>query len=122
MPLIRYRTQDFGRIENGIITSLDGRIQEFLVTQEGRRMSGTVVTMDKFIWDYVHSCQIVQDQVGKLNLRVVPRRDFDDSVRKLILSRLRERYGTFFTFDIQITDEILRGSSGKARKVISNLR
>ena len=49
MPLVRYCTKDYGKIENNTIAMLEGRSQEFLVTKNDDRLPGMSVSIDKFI-------------------------------------------------------------------------
>jgi phenylacetate-CoA ligase len=122
MPLIRYRTQDFGRIEpDGTIRQLDGRSQEFLVTRDGDRIPGFSIKIDPFTWDYVSVYQVVQDRPGAIVLRLVPRPNFDDDVKARVLEKQRERWGGFFDISLELVADIPRTRSGKHRLIVSKL-
>lgn len=121
MPLIRYRTQDYGRIEGrGVIRSLDGRNREFLVSRSGGVIPGFTVKIDEFTWDYVRDFQVLQKKKGSIILRMAPRENFTAEIRDLILRKQEERWGGFFDISAEVVDEIPLTSSGK-RRLVENL-
>lgn len=82
MPFIRYRTQDFGKInDTGFIKSLDGRGGAFLTTKTGYKVSGiSFLVLEDYVWNYVEAVQIVQHERGKLVICIVPRPDYTDEI------------------------------------------
>ena len=122
MPFIRYKTQDFGKIdENGIIHTLDGRNQEFLIDRNGGRIPGFSIKIDEFTWDYIDVYQVIQKQKGELILRIVPKSNFDVDIKKLILDKQQERWGSFFDMSIEIVEHIPRTRAGKFRLIINEI-
>jgi phenylacetate-CoA ligase len=119
MPLIRYCTQDYGRIEDGVINCLDGRKQDLLFAKNGGFIAGVSVKIDEFTWDYVYDYQIIQEVKGEIIIKVVPRRNFNSSVKGLILEKQRERWGSFFDIKLEVVDTLTRTSAGKKRLVVS---
>lgn len=122
MPFIRYRTQDFGRINNGYIESLDGRNQEFLVTKQNNKIPGFTISIDKFVWDYVEAFQVIQNEIGKVEFYIVPKSNFNSTIERKILKSQENKWGEFFDMKIIIKNEILRTDSGKYRLVINNIK
>lgn len=121
-PLIRYRTQDFGQIEkDGTIQQLDGRNQEFLFTRTGEKIPGFSIDIDDFTWDYVNVYQVLQDRVGAIVLRIVPRSNFNQDVKRKLLEKQTERWGEFFDISVELVESIPRTKSGKHRLIVSNL-
>lgn len=119
MPLIRYRTQDLGRINgDGELVSLDGRIQEVLVTKGGQHVPGTNVTIDPFLWDYVESYQVVQNKPGELELHIVRKHNYNEDIEKLLLKKQVSLKGELF--DIKVV-HVEKTPAGKQRWVVSNL-
>ncbi len=123
MPLIRYRTQDFGKIEEGnIIRRLDGRNQEFLISKTGSKIPGFSIKIDEFTWDFIDTYQVVQTKMGAIILRVVPRKKLNEDIKKLILKKQKERWGDFFDITLEIAENIPRTVSGKRRLIINNIQ
>jgi phenylacetate-CoA ligase len=121
MPLIRYRTQDYGQIKQGSIYHLNGRSQEMLIAKSGQKIPGFSVKIDAFVWDYVTICQIVQREPGLISLRLVPRKNFTVDTQRQILALQLERWGAFFDIKIELVPHIPRTRSGKMRLVVSKL-
>ena len=121
MPLIRYRTQDYGMIEDGVIKSLDGRSQEFLITRDGHQIPGLSISIDKFTWDYVDIFQVVQNEVGKIEFHIQPKKNFGDEIKKKIMHAQQEKWGGFFDIDLFVCPHIQKTSSGKTRLIVNNI-
>jgi phenylacetate-CoA ligase len=122
MPLIRYRTQDIGAIdENGIIRNLQGRTQDMVINKKGRNVLAISANIQKYVWEYVNIYQLVQNRVGELIIRVVPKKNFTEEIKELILKELRREYSEFFDMQLEVVDRIERTKAGKRRIVISNI-
>lgn len=121
MPLIRYRTQDMGKIENGTIMNLDGREQEFLLAKSGALIPGFTISIDKFTWEYVSIFQVVQNEPGKIEFHIVPRATFNPEVESRILESQTSKWGSFFDMKIVLKNEIPKTHGGKLRLIINNL-
>jgi len=121
MPLIRYRTQDFGKIEHGIARSLLGRKQEFLVTAQGNLLPGIVIYPPEFVWEYIRQYQYFQSQPGRVILRIVPKREFGDDVRHRIVEDQQSKWGSLFSFDVQVAGVISLDGTWKSKRIVSTL-
>jgi phenylacetate-CoA ligase len=122
MPLVRYRTSDIGTIaEHGIIRKLQGRTQDFFIDKRGRRVLAVSVNIQKYTWEYVSVYQLVQNRVGELIIRVVPRKNFNGEIKESILNDIRRNYDQFFDTQIEVVDEIAYTKTGKRRVMINNL-
>jgi len=121
MPFIRYRTQDYGKIENGIIHKLNGRGQDFLTARDGSKIPGFTIKIDEFTWDYLSVYQIVQNKIGEIILKVVPKSNFNQEIKELILKKQLERWGGFFNITIELVGKINRTRRGKHRLIVNNL-
>jgi phenylacetate-CoA ligase len=122
MPLIRYRTQDFGRIESdGTIRQLDGRSQEYLFTKNGAKIPGFSIKIDEFTWDYVKVYQVVQERRGTITIKIVPRPNFNEKVKERLLEKQTERWGGFFDISLEVVENIPRTPSGKHRLIVNNI-
>lgn len=121
MPLIRYKTQDIGSILNGTMSNLDGRNQEYLIAKDGQLIPGFTVSIDKFTWDYVTNFQIIQNEPGKIEFHILPRKNFTKEIEELILKSQNKKWGNFFEMKIILIREMPRTVGGKFRLIINNV-
>jgi phenylacetate-CoA ligase len=121
MPLIRYRTQDYGQIVNGVIERLDGRSNDFLVAKDGSKIPGFTIKIDEFTWDYVNIYQVVQNKKGCIELHIVPKRALAVNEKNMILEKQIDRWGGFFDIELVEKYVIPRTKVGKMRLIINNL-
>jgi len=118
MPLIRYRTGDFGEIAGHEIHNMDGRDQEFLITRTGSRIPGLSIVIDEYTWAYVSQYQIFQKNPGEIEIRVVLRTNCSPEILDKILASQKGRWGGFFDITLRTVPEIPRTRSGKNRLVV----
>jgi phenylacetate-CoA ligase len=123
MPLIRYRTGDYGRIDaHSRCAAIDGRVQEFLVDRAGHRIPGLAVVIDKPSWNFVRLYQVRQRHPGEITLAVVPRYGrLSPDQRAFLLEAQRRRWGGFFDIALQEVADIPLAPNGKRRLVVSAL-
>lgn len=123
MPLIRYRTGDYGRIgEHGECAAIDGRGQEFLVDRSGNRIPGLSIVIDEATWDFVRLYQVRQRRPGAITLAVVSRQGALDAKQKaFVLDAQRQRWGGFFDISLEEADDIPLAPNGKRKLVDSTL-
>nr|WP_281720574.1 hypothetical protein [Nitrosomonas nitrosa] len=126
MPLIRYRTGDRGTLAQRqglcqcgrnlpVLESVDGRIDDFLYTRDGRRIG----RLDPiFKGDLpIREAQIVQETLDLVRIRYVPSTGFGSVHECEIKQRLRARMGEVNIVLEPIT-EVAREPNGKVRSVI----
>jgi phenylacetate-CoA ligase len=123
MPLIRYRTQDFGvRGEAAcacgrvypILATVEGRLQEFIVTADQRLISICTMGAAHFdIADDVSETQYYQDTPGKLVFRVVPRAGYTQEVRERIRDALESKMDGAVSVHVEEVERIERSRTGK---------
>jgi phenylacetate-CoA ligase len=124
MPLVRYRTGDYGTIDAaGRCRAIEGREQEFVVDRQGNRISGLAIQIDASTWAFARTYQVRQDRPGAITLVLVPR-DIGisaaqaEAIRKLQLAR----WGDLFDIAVEVAPEVERTISGKHRFVVSRLQ
>jgi phenylacetate-CoA ligase len=128
-PLIRYDCHDHVTIEPGescscgrpgrVITSIDGRREDYVVLKSGIRLG----RLDRIFYDFpnVHEAQIRQEKVGEI--RFLVRRgahyanEDDNRLRAEIAKWIRD--GS--KISIEYVDEIERTAMGKLRYVVSSV-
>lgn len=120
MPFIRYKTQDFGKIDkNNFIKNLDGRGQSFLTTKEGNKIAGiSILSPDDYIWNYITAFQFVQKEKGKIIIRLVVRDKYTDGIGIRIITDMEEKWPGLFDYSIEIVDDIQKGRSTKIQSII----
>ena len=128
MPLIRYRTGDrlaqppnwdhacsCGRTLP-TLGPIEGRTDDVVVTPDGRHL-GRLDSIFKSDLPVVEA-QIIQDEVNRLRVRVVPARPLDDDDRRRLAQRVCDHVGDM-EVTVEPTDRIERSASGKFRSVVS---
>ncbi|MBU1061529.1 MAG: hypothetical protein KJ957_03355 [Candidatus Omnitrophica bacterium] len=130
MPLIRYRTGDMvvpspGQCECGrqsqVVQSIIGRLDDIIVTPEGRYIPVIDSILDRDFYDIVE-IQFIQEDHCSIRVRLVPGRDFGNSDRNKLISKLSERIGSNMKIYVEEVDSIERAKNGKYRTVISNIK
>lgn len=123
MPLIRYRTGDYGIVDaRGRCAGIDGRGQEFLVDRTGKRIPGLAIVIDEATWDFVRLYQVRQRRAGEITLAVVPRHgSLSAAQRAFVLEAQQRRWGGFFDISLQEESDIPLGANGKRKLVVSEL-
>lgn len=123
MPLIRYRTGDYGRIgAGGRCAAIDGRGQDFLLDRSGRRIPGLAIVIDEVTWDFVRLYQVRQRRPGAITLAVVARHGvLSAEQRAFVLDAQRRRWGGFFDIALQEERDIPLAPNGKRKLVVSAL-
>ena len=129
MPLIRYRTRDWGGpIEAGgcecgrtlpLIGAIQGRCDDLLWSVDGR----PVGRLDPVFKDElpVRQTQIGQDEAGRVRVLVVPASGFDQRAARRIVQALRDRLGDW-EMEVETVTSIPRGPNGKMQATISRYR
>jgi len=132
-PFIRYRTNDLavpsedfckcGR-NYPLIERLEGRIQEFIVAKDKSLvpLNPVLFSIHDAEWSMVKKVQFVQNEIGKLTIRVVKDPVFNEIdiisfLSRVLSKRLAERY----EFNIEFVDYISPTKRGKHKYLIQNL-
>lgn len=124
-PFIRYRTMDrarkggWGCEECGrqfpILESIEGRLQEIIVTGTGRYISMTAINMHSDLFDSVRQFQFYQDTPGKVTFRVVRKDSYAEQDTARIRRELKKKLGSDMDLEIAFVGEISRTRRGKHR-------
>jgi phenylacetate-CoA ligase len=125
MPLIRYRLGDYAAwakdqdcscgVPGPIIEELEGRVDDYLVTIDGRRIGRLSTAMKRS--PTIHSAQIVQDRPGHAYLLVRPSSGYRRSDAAAVRDDILERIGAF-DLDVVEVAEIPRTPQGKTALVV----
>ena len=132
MPFIRYKVGDVGILSSKtscpcgctypIMDSLEGRVADYVVTPDGKYISGISLT-ENFAMHLpgVKQMQIIQEKTDILIFRIVKGEMFTTQTITDINDLAKKRFGSLMTWDIEFTDSIQSESSGKYRFCISKL-
>ena len=130
MPLIRYRTTDRGafkatRCSCGrplqLAEDVTTKAEDLLRLRDGRLIPPSVLTHPFKPLDSIEGSQIVQTDLDRLLIRIVPGGAFGDHERNHLMRELRARLGEDMRIDIECVDELPRTSRGKFKWVISQV-
>ncbi len=125
MPFIRYDVGDLGRPADGpcpcgrqtpSFLSIDGRLDAYVRTPDGRRAFGLNVHLPS-----AREVQVCQKRIDSIEVRVVRGPDYDPGDEAEMLRRLRTRVGAEMNIEIVYLERIARSPSGKFRSVVSEL-
>lgn len=128
MPFIRYRLEDIcvptdkqcscGRTQP-MISSIEGRVADFLVTPEGKLVSGISLT-DHFAGHIpgVRQIQIVQEKTDLLTLRIVKDVTYGEESERSIAHLVEDFFGDKMRYEYEFLDNIPQSETGKYRFTI----
>jgi phenylacetate-CoA ligase len=129
-PFIRYKTADLAANTNQkcecgrsyrLFKRIEGRLQDFIITSTGRRISMSLMNTHSNILDHVRQFQFYQDDPGYCILNLVKKPNFSITVEKYIYDEVKEKLGNDIELRIRYVDEIPKTNSGKCRLIIQNL-
>lgn len=130
MPFIRFRTQDKGKIgarhtdfpDYPCLKDIEGRLQEFIITRDGRGISVCTMGAAHFSnLENVSETQYFQERMGELEFHIVPRNGFTDDERKIIQANLQRKVGDGVNVVIRTVPSIQRTRSGKHMMLVQKL-
>jgi phenylacetate-CoA ligase len=128
MPLIRYRIGDKGILSGKACTcgtpfpvmeGLLGRIDDVIVTPDGRRVGRLSPVFKGFP---VKEVQYIQENKQSVSVNIVRADNYTSDTEKAVYEELRKRLGDVITIELSYVDKIARGSGGKLRAVISKVK
>ncbi len=134
MPFIRYRIGDLAvAVDNSKACScgrglpkigdIEGRVQAIIMTNNGSYIPGTFFAHFFKDYDYiVRQYQVVQEEHGKITLKIVKGLSFAESVfKEKVLSGLYEFLGDDMVVEVEYVDKIAMVRTGKQQGSISKL-
>ncbi len=132
MPFIRYRIEDMGSPLDEIcpcgrglpmMDMVAGRVTDFLLTPEGKRISGAALTIYVIAnTPGVRQAQFVQNKEDELVLKIVRGGDFNEDSIRFLENSLPGFFGRTMHIEFQFVDEIPKEASGKYRFSVCNIK
>jgi len=126
-PFIRYRTGDRGTVgdycakcgrAHKVLTTIEGRVGDFLLGNQGRVVPISALNFHGDEFRHVFAHQFVQDEPGRVLLRIVPRPGFNNRDCSIIGQLVSEKLGSDIVFSIEQVDMIPRTPRGKQPLII----
>ncbi|HYG98446.1 MAG TPA: hypothetical protein VD837_04890 [Terriglobales bacterium] len=130
MPFVRYRTGDMASYAEGPcpcgrayrrFSRIEGRLQELMVTADGRYISMTAINMHSDLFDNVKQFQFVQDVPGKIEMRIIRKPSYTDRDSVRILQEMKHKMGQDMAVDLVFVDDIPLTARGKHRFLLQHL-
>lgn len=126
MPFVRYRTGDhavFGGCSNGytVLKQIQGRSQDFLIDKNGLKVpvTGTIFGQHFHAFSKILKWQLIQKEIGKVEVLIVPSKDYIKEDEQEILAKLSE--GERFTPKLSYVNNVKLSHRGKMSFVINHL-
>lgn len=130
-PFVRYRTQDlavfkgFGCEKCGrpyqIWERIEGRLQELIVTGNGRLISTSMLNMHDETYDHLKQFQFHQREPQSLIFRFVPKASCNENVLNEVKAGLQSKLGDDIQLILEPVSEIPVTKRGKHRLLIQEL-
>lgn len=130
MPLLRYANGDLATAGKTsctcgrglpLLSRIDGRRLDALRTPDGRFLPGEFIVYAFLKGNGIERYQVVQRELGTLDVNVVRGDGFDEQAMERIAGELRSRFGDQVAVRIHYVDDIPLTPTGKHRVTISEL-
>jgi len=124
-PLINYDTKDIAQFggydENGmmLIDHIVGRLEDYIITKDGRYV-GRLDHIFKNV-KHVRNAQLIQNEIGKLIIRIEKEDSYASSNEKIILRESKNRLGKEINITFEYINNIPKNKNGKFSFIIQNL-
>jgi len=131
MPWLRYRIEDIGTYQNekcncgrnlSIMSSIDGRIHDIIITPDGRRIPGEFFPHLFKDVSGIEEYLIHQKIKDKLSVIIVKNERFNQPELDYLIKYMKEYLGEDIEMNIVFTDKIEKPESGKRRFTISEVQ
>jgi len=129
MPLIRYKTQDYGVVAKNLckcgrrhkqLSQVIGRKQEIAVGLNGEKITLTALIFGRHAdyFNYIIKMQIINTEPGELVVKVIPKESLSDEHIAEIEDMLSRKQGMPFQTKVHVVNKIDGTKRGKHRFLI----
>jgi len=126
MPLIRYRTGDYSSYQDyrkQKINLIEGRWDnDYISGKNGLQLTLTALNMHSNIFKNCMNFQFFQKEVGKVELLIVPKKEFNDNDKYNIIQALNKKAGHAIKFTIKTVSSVQLTKRGKMKKLIKEIK
>jgi phenylacetate-CoA ligase len=130
-PFIRYRTRDYAVLKGWgcdhcrrpyqIWDRVEGRLQEFIITQTGRPISMTAINMHDNVFDDLRQFQFYQKTKGEVCFRFIPKETWNPEALDKVRRRLLVKLGDDIKLQFEKVADIPPTGRGKHRFLIQEI-
>lgn len=103
------------------LAAIEGRVQEFVIADDGRPVSATAINMHNDVFDRVLRFQFRQDMPGLVRMLLLPAPGFGDEDRRRIAAEIGAKLGKGFHLVLETVHEIPLTARGKQRFIDQRL-
>lgn len=130
MPLIRYRTTDRTALKTHdcscgrtlpLMQDVTTKAEDLLRLRDGRLIPPSVLTHPFKPLDSIEASQLVQTELDRLLIRLIPRAEYSEKDAHHLVRELKARLGADMRIDIELVDSLPRTARGKFKWVISEV-
>lgn len=131
-PFIRYEIGDLGVMAPPeeacpcgrpfpLLRSVEGRLQDVVHTAGGGVLTGLYITYTMRQFDWIVGYQVVQDDPGRILVRLRTAEELTPERTAPVTALLREPLGPGIAIDYERADELVRRPNGKVQLIISSV-
>ena len=131
LPLINYKTGDYGKLDCGQdrieLQKIKGRWgKDYVYLNEEKKIPTSAINLHSNIQQEILFYQIVQKEYGRLLVRILPKSESnltDGEIQQRIVNELKEKLSGFTISSkvVKESSEIVRSSRGKMMYLLQNL-
>ena len=128
-PLIRYQVDDIITFDtiNGerVITSIGGRNTEHVTGKDGTQFNAAALTYVAKVIPNIQNVQLIQYEIGKLDVNVVPDSDFNNDCIEKSINAINDRIGKGnmdVTINIITNQELIYSKSNKISLIVNRTK
>ena len=130
MPFLRYLTNDISSIlprpcacgrRLPLMADVTTKAEDIVVTKDGRFISPSVLTHPFKPLHSIRLSQIVQEELDRVVVKVVPDERFSEADAERLRAALKQRLGPEMRIEIEVVASISRTTAGKFRWVVSKV-
>jgi phenylacetate-CoA ligase len=130
MPMIRYRTTDRTARKVGLcgcgrplplMEDVSTKAEDLLRLKDGRLIPPSVLTHPFKPLDSIEASQLVQTDLDRLLIRLIPRPEYSAKHGEQLIRDLKARVGDDMRIEIELVKEMPRTKRGKFKWVISEI-
>jgi len=130
MPMIRYRTTDRTALKAQacacgrplpLMEDVTTKAEDLLRLKDGRLIPPSVLTHPFKPLDCIEASQIVQTDLDRIVVRLIPRAEYTPAHGTVLIRDLKARVGADMRVEIELVKELPRTARGKFKWVISQV-
>lgn len=132
MPFIRYMTGDFAEYIGDVcpdcghigltFKNVKGRwLGDKIYKSDGTIITTTALNLHNDVYNYIKNIQYVQEQKGKLEVRIIPENNYNSMIKEKLLNELQLKVGDHLKIDIVEVERVEYASNNKFQLLIQKI-